>query len=134
VELRPVDGPFDVLGVQVLPLDVMHGQLPVLGFRMGDFGYVTDASYVPDETVRRLQGVRYLILNALRHRPHPTHMNVAQALEIVQRISPEHAWFTHITHDLDHETTNRELPDGVDLAHDGLQFTVDVQAGMPEPR
>jgi len=132
VELHEIGGqPFQVLGYPVIPLDALHGKLPVLGFRFGDFGYITDASEVPEETIRRLRGVRYLILNALRHRPHPTHLTVAEAVEITKRIGPERAWFTHITHDLDHETTNAELPKGMNLAHDGLEFTINPSAPMP---
>lgn len=129
VELVEVAGPFEILGVPVIPLEVMHGNLPVLGFRFGDFAYITDASEVPDKTVEQLAGVRYLILNALRHRPHPTHLNIEQAVEIVQRIAPERAWFTHITHDLDHDATNAQLPKGIELAYDGLEFVIDPWEG-----
>lgn len=127
VELETLDGgPFEVEGLRVIPLPVMHGKLPVLGFRFGDFAYVTDASVVPDETMELMRGVRFLILNALRHRPHPTHLTVEQAVALAQRIGPERAWFTHITHDLDHEATNRDMPPGMALAHDGLEFQVEA--------
>ncbi len=124
--------PFEVLGHPVLPLPVLHGELPIIGFRIGNFAYVTDASYISEETLRRMEGVRYLILNALRHKPHPTHLNIEQATAIAQRIGAEHTWFTHITHDLDHETTNAELPEGIDLGHDGLEFEIDPTAQVPE--
>lgn len=133
LDLVDIDGPFETCGVSVLPLHVMHGKLPVLGFRFGEFAYITDASEVPDETIRLLEGVRYLILNALRHRPHPTHLTVAQAVEIARQLKPERTWFTHITHDLDHEETNRSLPEGVELGYDGLEFEVNVAAPMPQP-
>lgn len=120
---------FDVAGLAVLPLPVRHGILPILGFRFGDFAYITDASEVPEDTIARLEGVRWMILNALRHRPHPTHLNVEQAVAIAQRVGAERTWFTHITHDLDHATTNSELPPNIQLAHDGLQFPID--AGAP---
>lgn len=131
VELHPIEGLFEVTSISILPLEVMHGNVPVLGFRFGNFGYITDASHVPEQTIRRLQGVRYLILNALRHRPHPTHLNIEQAVALARRINPEKTWFTHITHDLDHAETNAMLPEGIKLAHDGLEFVIDAHAPMP---
>ncbi|HMZ52141.1 MAG TPA: MBL fold metallo-hydrolase [Candidatus Sumerlaeota bacterium] len=128
IDLRTIGhDPFTAAGLSVLPVEVMHGRLPVTGFRFGNFGYVTDASFVPEETVEKLKGVRFLILNALRWKPHPTHLTVDQAVEIVRRIGPERAWFTHITHDLDHEETNAKLPKGIELAYDGLEFDVEAQ-------
>lgn len=121
------DQPFEVQGLRVVPLPIYHGQLPVLGFRLGDFAYITDASLVPDETLERLRGVRFLILNALRHKPHPTHLTVEQATELAGRIGPERTWFIHMTHDLDHAETNAGLPDGVELAYDGLTFTITAE-------
>ena len=132
IELHTVTGPFETNGVRVLPLEVMHGKLPVLGFRFGDFAYITDASMVPEETVRRLSGVRCLILNALRYKPHPTHLSVEEAVVIAGRVGAERTWFTHITHDLDHDETNARLPEGMALAHDGLEFDIDVSARMPD--
>jgi phosphoribosyl 1,2-cyclic phosphate phosphodiesterase len=132
IELTAVTGPFETHGVRVLPLEVMHGKLPVLGFRFGNFAYITDASQVPDETVRRLSGVRYLILNALRYKPHPTHLTVDEAVAIARRVGAERTWFTHITHDLDHDEANARLPEGMALAHDGLEFDIDASAPMPD--
>lgn len=128
LDLQTVHDEFEVLGLRVVVLPVMHGRMPVIGFRFGDFGYITDASEVPPETRERLRGVRYLILNALRHRPHPTHLTVEQAVEVTRDIGPERAWFTHITHDLDHVETNAALPEGIALAHDGLEFDIDPNA------
>lgn len=127
LDLIPVEGAFDAAGFRVLPLLAYHGSLPILGFRFGDFAYITDASFLPPATLEAIRGVRYLILNALRHRPHPTHFTVEQATAIAREIGAEHTWFTHITHDLDHATTNRELPEGIDLAHDGLEFDIEVE-------
>lgn len=119
--------PFTAAGCRVVPLPAMHGNLPILGFRFGNFAYITDASYLSDETVEKLRGVRWFILNALRHKPHPTHFTVAQALAIAERVGAERTWFTHITHDLDHDETNRELPPHIQLAHDGLQFEIEPE-------
>ena len=140
VEVNEVGSvPFVAAGLRVVPLEAMHGNLPIIGFRFGNFAYITDASFVPEETIDRLKGVRYFILNALRHKPHPTHFNIEQALSVARRVGAEKTWFTHITHDLDHDETNRELPPGVQLAHDGLQFEiepdwVDGALDQPPPR
>lgn len=116
--------PIKVGNLEVLPLQVYHGRLPIVGFRIGDFGYFTDVSMMPDETVAALQGVKVLVTSALRHRPHPTHMSVSEAIELVNRIKPDKAWFTHMCHDLEHEATNRELPSGMELLYDGMAFEV----------
>jgi phosphoribosyl 1,2-cyclic phosphate phosphodiesterase len=120
--------PFDVCGLRVLPLEVIHGLLPITGFRVGDFAYITDASMIPPETMEKLVGVRYLILNALRYRPHPTHLSIDQATAIAQQVGAERTWFTHINHDLDHDEANSRLPPGIELAWDGLQFDINPSA------
>jgi phosphoribosyl 1,2-cyclic phosphate phosphodiesterase len=97
-----------------------HGRRGVLGYRVGPFAYLTDCSAVPDDSWELLGGVDLLVVDALRHRPHPTHFSVSQALAVVDRLRPSRAWFTHIAHDLPHATTCAQLPDGVELAYDGL--------------
>jgi phosphoribosyl 1,2-cyclic phosphate phosphodiesterase len=109
---------------EVLPLRVYHGRLPIVGFRIGKFAYFTDVSTMPDETIAALQGVEVLITSALRHQPHSTHMSLGEAIDLVGRIRPRQAWFTHMSHDLDHDTTNRELPPGIALLYDGMAFEV----------
>jgi len=123
VEFQPGQ-PIVVGGIEVLPLQVYHGKLPIVGFRIGSLGYFTDVSTMPDETVDALRGVDVLITSALRHRPHPTHMSLEQAQELVRRIEPRQAYFTHMCHDLEHEATNRALPPGMALLYDGLSFEV----------
>ena len=91
-----------------------------MAFRIGDFAYVTDTNRIPVETIERLQGLDVLVLDALRYKEHPTHFNVEQALEIVAALKPAQTYLTHMAHDLDHHETNAELPDGVELAYDGL--------------
>ncbi len=122
-EFRPGQA-FSIGPLEILPLTVMHGRLPIVGFRVGCFAYFTDVSDVPDETIKALQGVDVLITSALRHQPHYTHMTIEQAVHLVNQIKPKQAWFTHMSHDLDHETTNRSLPDGMALLYDGLSFEV----------
>ena len=98
----------------------------VLGYRIGPFAYLTDCSAVPDDSWALLAGVDLLVVDALRHRPHPTHFTVAQALAVVDRLRPSGAWFTHIAHDLPHAATCAELPAGVELAYDGLTLEFDL--------
>jgi len=112
-------GPFVLGGLEVVPVPLLHGPRPVLGFRVGTFAYLTDCSRIPDASWPLLQGVRTLVLDALRDRPHPTHFSVAEALAVVDRLRPERTYFTHIAHDLPHAATCARLPDGVDLAYDG---------------
>jgi phosphoribosyl 1,2-cyclic phosphate phosphodiesterase len=123
-ELQPLSPlePFalqNLPGLSILPVTVYHGQQEILGFRFGTFAYLTDVSRIPEESLSALDGVEWLITSALRHRPHPTHMSVSEAVELVHRLRPRQAWFTHICHDLDHEETNRNLPDGMALLYDG---------------
>lgn len=126
---RLVDGPFECCGLRVTPVPVLHGRLPVLGFRIGDFAYLTDASSIPEASYGLLGGVRTLVLNALRHRRHATHFSLGEAVEAARRIGAAQTWFTHMTHDLDHEATNRALPPNAQLAHDGLEFEIDAGPG-----
>jgi len=118
--LTEVTGPFSIDGVEIVPIPVFHGALPVLGYRIGSFAYLTDCNRIPDASWPLLYGVRTLILDALRHRPHSTHFSVSESLEVVARIGAERAYFTHICHDLPHAETNAHLPAGVQLAYDGL--------------
>lgn len=122
ITLHPVDRPFEFEGVQVTPIPILHGALSILGWRFDDFGYVTDASEVPESSIGLLRGVNTLILNALRHEPHPTHMSIPQALEVAQRIGAQRTFLTHLCHEVEHETVERSLPEGIRLAHDGLMF------------
>jgi phosphoribosyl 1,2-cyclic phosphate phosphodiesterase len=126
IDLRTIDGPFTIDGVSVQPIPLLHGSRPVTGFRFGDFAYLTDTNHVPDAAWPMLGGLKTLILDALRHRPHPTHFTVAEALEVVARLKPQQAYFTHICHDLPHAATNQSLPAGVELAYDGLAFDIEA--------
>jgi phosphoribosyl 1,2-cyclic phosphate phosphodiesterase len=116
------EDPFYVLGQSVTPIPLIHAHFDVFGFRIGDVAYCTDVNKIPKESWPRLEGLRVLVLDALRHKPHPGHLSVDEAVDIVQRLRPERAYFTHISHDLDHAATNRALPPKVELAYDGLSF------------
>ena len=124
IDLRTIDGPFTVGALHVVPVPLLHGQRPILGFRFGAFAYLTDCNRIPEDSWPLLQGLDVLVLDALRHRPHPTHFTVAEAVEVVSRLQPRQTYFTHICHDLPHEATNAALPPGVELAYDGLRIEV----------
>ena len=124
IDLSTIDGPFDVAGVHVIPVPLYHGPRQVLGFRFGTFAYLTDCNRIPDEAWPLLTDLDVLVLDALRHRPHPTHFTVAESLAVVDRLQPRHTLFTHMCHDLPHAATNASLPPGVELSYDGLQIDV----------
>ena len=119
-----IDGPFDLWGLKLIPVPVLHGNLTILGFRVRDAAYLTDVSEVPESSFPLLADLDVLIIDALRHKPHPTHLSLTQALAMVERLKPERAFFTHIAHELGHEQTNSILPANVRLAYDGLQVEI----------
>lgn len=112
--------PFEAAGVRVRPFAVPHGRAPVLGFRIGNLGYVTDAKTVPDEARAALAGVEVLVLNALLHTEHPTHLSIGEAIATAQAIGAARTYFTHLTHDNFHAALAADLPSGMAPAHDGL--------------
>lgn len=115
--------PFQVNGVGITPLPVLHYKLPVLGFRIGNFSYITDANSIPNETYSLLEGSEILVLNALQKEPHISHFTLEQAIEQARRIGATNTYFTHISHRLGvHEEIEKELPEGVHLAYDGLKL------------
>ena len=113
-------GAFSLGGVEIVPVRLFHGALPVLGFRIGSFAYLTDCNRIPDESMALLAGVETLIIDALRHRSHSTHFSVIEATGVAARLGVARTYFTHISHDLGHAATNASLPAGVELAYDGL--------------
>jgi phosphoribosyl 1,2-cyclic phosphate phosphodiesterase len=116
----------NVHGVNFLRVPVQHGTLPILGFRFGRSAYLTDVSEIPETSFALLEGLDCVILSALRHKPHPSHATLDQAVQWAKRIGARQAWFTHIAHDLGHAETNRTLPPGMALAYDGLTFPVSL--------
>ncbi len=105
---------------------VTHGRNTIAGYRFGAAAYLTDASDIPEESLPLLQGLDVLVLDALRREPHPSHLHLAKAMELVDKIAPKRAFFTHISHDLDHDATNAELPASMRLAYDGLKVEFDI--------
>jgi phosphoribosyl 1,2-cyclic phosphate phosphodiesterase len=122
--LSRIAGPFVLGGLEIVPVPLLHGRRPILGYRIGPFAYLTDCNAIPDESWPLLEGVRALVLDALRDRPHPTHFSVAEALAAAERIGAERTFFTHICHDLPHAETCARLPAGVELAYDGQVLEV----------
>jgi phosphoribosyl 1,2-cyclic phosphate phosphodiesterase len=123
---RVIEGDFDLFSLRVAPLVVMHGGLAVTAFRLGGFAYVTDCNLIPDETCDRLRDLDVLVIDALRFKKHPTHMTLDQALGYIERLRPQRALLTHISHDIRHAPTSAHLPAGVEIAYDGL--TVEVMS------
>jgi len=126
VELKALAEHNLVHGVDVVRIPLLHGEMPINGFRFGNAAYMTDVSAIPEESFRRLEGVEVLVLSALRHQPHPSHATLEQALAWARRIGAKQTWFTHIAHDLGHEETNRNLPQNAQLAYDGLSVPVEL--------
>lgn len=124
VHIEPLAESTLVHGVEFVRVRVRHGQQEIVGFRFGRAAYLTDVSEIPEESFGLLEGLDCIVLSALRHKPHPSHATLGQAVEWAQRIGARHTWFTHVAHDLGHAETNRSLPEGMALAHDGLSVPV----------
>jgi phosphoribosyl 1,2-cyclic phosphate phosphodiesterase len=114
--------PFSVLGQRVIPVPLLHAGFNVFGFRIGQVAYCTDVNRIPETSWPLLEGLDVLVLDALRPRPHPGHFGLDEALAVIAQLKPSRAYLTHMGHELEHEATNRKLPPGVELAHDGLKF------------
>ena len=126
-EPHEVVGPFMLGETELTPLPIKHGRARVNGYLLCRKGrrllaYLSDCKEVPEDVIRQIEGVDILIIDALRHRIHPTHLNVAEALEIVGRVQPGQTWFTHLCHELSHAETEQALPAGVRIAYDGLKL------------
>jgi phosphoribosyl 1,2-cyclic phosphate phosphodiesterase len=126
LRIEPLGERTTVHGVEFLRVPVLHGEQEISGFRFGRTAYLTDVSAIPEASFALLEGLDCVILSALRHKPHPNHATVDQAVEWARRIGARQTWFTHIAHDLGHKATNRTLPEGVALAYDVLAFPVSL--------
>ena len=117
--------PFIVGDIAVLPIEVWHMKMPVLGFRFGNFTYITDANRLDEEARERVRGSEVMVLNALRKEPHISHFSLSEVVELVQDLGVPRAYFTHISHQLGlHNDIDQELPEGISLAYDGLTIEV----------
>jgi len=123
-ELVPhtVMGTFSLFGLEITPIEIIHGRLKVLAYRFDNFAYATDCNFIPDESCDQLMGLDTLIIDGLRYKPHTTHMAIEQSLGYIERLKPRQAYLTHMSHDVMHARTSKELPPGVELAYDGLQI------------
>ncbi len=126
LELVELNGMADIAGLPVEPLTVLHGKTGVTALRVGSFAYVTDVKTIPYPALERLRGLDTLALGVLRQRPHPTHLCVSEALDLLDQIQPQRTYFTHIAHDLGHQQTQEALPEGVFMAYDGLRLEIEV--------
>ena len=121
----PEEG-FRIRELSIYPVRVFHYRLPVFGFRIGNFAYITDANYIPEGSKEKLVGVKYLAINALRKEKHISHFSLREALDLIHEISPKKAFLTHISHQMGlHADVSKELPLGIYLAYDGLTFSCD---------
>ncbi|MGA3032439.1 MAG: MBL fold metallo-hydrolase [Terracidiphilus sp.] len=126
VRLMPLEGCTRVHGAEFVRIPLLHGALPIAGFRFGNAAYLTDVSAIPDVSFDLLKGVEVLALSALRHTPHPSHSTLEQSMAWARRIGARQTWFTHIAHDLGQEETNHALPADMQLAYDGLSVPVSL--------
>lgn len=127
LKLFPIDKDhhFSINGVEFTPIEVQHGRMPVLGFRIGPFTYITDMKTITDVEKEKIRGSKYLVVNALHHSTHHSHLNLQEALTFVEEIAPDRAFLTHISHRMgSHEVVNQTLPAGVALAFDGLKLMI----------
>jgi phosphoribosyl 1,2-cyclic phosphate phosphodiesterase len=126
INLHRIDSePFDLMGHHIVPISVSHYLMPVFGYRFGDFCYVTDAKTIQSEEIDKIKGAKVVVLNALRKETHVSHLNLDEALEIIQYLKPERAYLTHLSHQMGlHEEVEKSLPKNVKLAYDGLKFEI----------
>jgi phosphoribosyl 1,2-cyclic phosphate phosphodiesterase len=124
IELKYIENePFSIENINITPIEVLHHKLPVLGFRIQDFTYITDANYISEEELHKIKGTKYLVLNALQKTPHISHFTLAQALEMIEKLQPEQAFLTHISHKMGrHADVSKELPANVQIAYDNLEI------------
>ncbi len=115
---------FKVGSLRILPVPMLHGNLETTGYRIGDFAYLSDCSSIPEASFKKLEGVKYLIIDGLRYREHPTHFTIPEAMEAAKRIGAEKTWFTHLCHDFSHKQLKQKLPDGFAPAFDGLKIYI----------
>ena len=125
IELNILNGPVELFGRAIEPIEVLHGKRTIHGFRAGGAAYLTDCSGIPPQSLARLSGLKLLIITGLRWEPHATHFSIGQGLEVAKALRPERILFTHICHRLEHEATNAALPSGAELAYDGMVIEVE---------
>lgn len=117
--------PFTIKGTEFIPIQVLHDTLPVTGYRIGDFTYITDASFIPGPEIEKIKGSKVIVLNALRNSKHVSHFSLQEAVDLLTRLKPERAYLTHMSHFIGlHEEVTKNLPEPIELAYDGLSFII----------
>jgi phosphoribosyl 1,2-cyclic phosphate phosphodiesterase len=115
---------FDVLGLNVIPIPLLHGKMPILGFRIGSFAYLTDCSKIPSTSMKLLRDLDVLVLDGLRHKPHPTHLSIEESVKIADKLGARMTYLTHMNHDILHARDEKHLPSNVRFGYDGLSFVL----------
>src|SRR5215212_7177071 len=121
--LHEIDGPFALFGKEIVPIPVLHGRLPITGFRFGDLAYITDAKEIHGPSLDLLRDLDLLVLNGLRVRSHPTHLSFSEAVNIIQAVRPRRAYLVHLSHETSHAEAEKLVPAGVEIGRDGLVVT-----------
>jgi len=119
-----INGNLELFGIRITPVEIMHGDLPIFGYRFHDFAYITDVSEIPDDSKELLKELKILIIGALRHEPHPTHFTIEQAIRAIEELKPGKAFLTHLGHSVDHEELIKSLPANIEPAYDGMEITL----------
>lgn len=125
----PVHQSFSLCGLELIPVPLLHGTMEVFGYRVGPLAYLTDCNAIPETSRELLDGVEFLVIDGLRIKPHRTHFNIGQAVAMAREIGAKQTWLTHLSHEIDHQRHEQELPPGVALAFDGQQVEIDLPAG-----
>jgi phosphoribosyl 1,2-cyclic phosphate phosphodiesterase len=125
LEMTPTADDFDFHGIRIIPIEIDHANWIIFGYRIGNMAYLTDCSGIPEASMKKLKGLDLLIIGALRYNPHPAHFSVQQAVEIIRRINPRLAVFTHMGHEIDYEELSQRLPEGIMPGYDGMQFELE---------
>ena len=121
-ELRDATDVIESCGLSIQVFEVQHGRVPCLGIRVNDFAYLTDVNFIPDEVKAKLQGLETLVIDAVRHKPHPNHFHFQAAMDTIEELKPSMAFLTHLSHEYDHNSFEENLPSHVRLAYDGLRI------------
>ncbi len=133
LSLHPIEAPFELFDLTIIPIPLQHGRMQTLGFRCGPLAYLTDCNEIPENSLAQLENLELLILDGLRFRPHSTHFNITQAVEIAKQINARQTWLTHLSHEVDHPRHNPQLPDKIDFAYDGQRQTLQLEQFAVEP-
>ncbi|MEE9331282.1 MAG: MBL fold metallo-hydrolase [Methylophilaceae bacterium] len=124
LSLNVVDAPFDLFGIKITPIPIMHGRNQIFAYRINDIAYMTDVSSIPESSFKLLEGLKFLLIDCLREEKHPTHINMEQSLDYVNQINAEQSVLIHMTHELEYEALTQRLPKNVTVGYDGMKLTV----------